>query len=129
LSSRSHCGGMEKLNLPFVNPIREIGRALPPPPTKRPTSVRVPERCTSSQEGTSLPGSCTVISQRPSMAYTVSTFFGLVMKGVLVGACAGFVRTFMAVMPAELTRAIGMAANKNNVAMRVFLSMIHFIEG
>src|SRR5579872_5955079 len=59
---------MEKLNLPLTRLIREIGLALPPLHTKRPTRNRVPEGCTSSHDGASRPCKCTTRSQRPTNA-------------------------------------------------------------
>jgi hypothetical protein len=47
----SHCGGMANRNVPSVNSILAIGRALPPDPTNCPTSVAVPDRSTSSHDG------------------------------------------------------------------------------
>src|SRR5438128_12293372 len=62
----SHWGGIVKLILPLLKLILEMGRALPPEPTKSPTSVCNPECLTSSQDGTSFPFISIVRSQRPS---------------------------------------------------------------
>src|SRR5580692_2475108 len=67
-SSRSHCGGIEKLSFPSTKRYRDTGRALPPPPTKRPTSILVPDLITSNHDGTGRPFIYTVRSQRPSSA-------------------------------------------------------------
>src|SRR3954465_849385 len=65
--SCSHCGGSEKLILLSVKRTREMGRALPPDPTNRPTSVCRPECRTSNQDGAFFPDMETVMSHRPSM--------------------------------------------------------------
>src|SRR5580692_5898467 len=72
-SSRSHCGGIEKLSFPSTKRYRDTGRALPPPPTKRPTSILVPDLMTSNQDGTGRPFIYTVRSQRPSNAAVSDT--------------------------------------------------------
>ena len=64
----SHCGGMAKRNVPSVNSILAIGRALPPDPTNCPTRVAVPDRSTSSHDGDVCVPRCTTRSHRPSSA-------------------------------------------------------------
>ena len=70
----SHCGGIANLKFPLSKRTSATGRALPFTPTKLPTSVRLPDRLTSNQEGTAFPFSSIVMSQRPikSFAVTVS---------------------------------------------------------
>src|SRR5690606_7242145 len=65
-SDDSHCGGIAKPNLPLSKFTSEIGRALPPVPTKRPTNVFNPESSTSSQEGRDSPFTSMVMFQRPT---------------------------------------------------------------
>ena len=64
----SHCGGMAKRNVPSVNSILAIGRALPPDPTNCPTSVALPDRSTSSHDGDVCVPRWTTRSHRPSSA-------------------------------------------------------------
>src|SRR5262245_11143114 len=64
----SHCGGIAKRNAPSVNSILAIGRALPPDPTNCPTSVAVPDRSTSRQDGDVCVPRWTTRSHRPSRA-------------------------------------------------------------
>src|SRR6188768_1249139 len=64
----SHCGGIAKRNVPSVNSIFAIGRALPPDPTNCPTSVALPERSTSSHDGDVCVPRSTTRSHRPSRA-------------------------------------------------------------
>ena len=61
----SHCGGIENRITLLANSIFEIGRALPPLPTKRPTSVLLPDRFTSSHDGRLVPAAAMVMSQPP----------------------------------------------------------------
>jgi hypothetical protein len=70
--SLSHCGGMAKRNMPSVNSILAIGRALPPDRTNCPTRVAVPDRSTSSHEGDVCVPRWTTRSHRPSSASDVA---------------------------------------------------------
>jgi len=47
----SHCGGSVNCTRPLLKVTLPMGRALPPPATNRPTSVRCPDSDTSTQLG------------------------------------------------------------------------------
>jgi hypothetical protein len=55
----------------------DIGRALPPAYTNRPTSVLIPECSISSQDGSDFPFDSMTISHRPSTASALDAFMEL----------------------------------------------------